>query len=103
MSRKGYYSEYKIMQMLKKEYPECDIMRNPIADFMIIDKGRIIKIIEIKSIHQKKYYPKPRERIQIQRIKEFSIKHNVDSEIWLDRIVKGTGKEIEIIHIHKVL
>ena len=89
MTRKGYYSEDKVRKILRKNYPDCDILRNQIADFMIIDKGRIIKIIEIKSIHQKKYYPKPRERIQLARIKEFSIKHNIDSEIWLDRIGKG--------------
>lgn len=101
MTRKGYYSEYKINQILKTKYPDCDIMRNPIADFMIVKKGKIIKIIEIKSIHQKKkkYYPTPREIKQIKRIKEFSIKHNIDSEIWLDRI----GKGIEITHIHKVI
>lgn len=102
MSRKGYYSEYKIMQMLKKEYPNCDIMRNPIADFMIIDKGRIIKIIEVKSMHyDTKFYPTIREKRQLKKIKEFSIKHNIDSEIWLDRIVNGSGKEIEITPIHK--
>jgi len=34
---------------------------------------------------------------QIKRIKDFSLKHNVHSEIWLDRI----GKGIEIINLGK--
>lgn len=89
MTRKGYYSEYKINQILKKKYPDCDIMRNPIADFMIIQKGKIIKIIEVKSIHQKKFYPTPREKRQIKKIIKFSIKHDISSEIWIDRIGKG--------------
>lgn len=100
MSRKGYYSEYKINQLLKKEYPECDIIRNPIADFMVIKNGLIIKIIEIKSIHdRKKFYPTPREKEQIRRIKEFSSKHNIDSFILVDRINKRM--ELEKIWIHK--
>lgn len=97
MTRKGYYSEYKINQILKTKYPDCDIMRNPIADFMIIKNSKIIKIIEIKSIHRNKYYPTPREKRQLKKIKEFSIKHNIDSEIWIDKINKG----IEIISIYK--
>ena len=100
MARKGYYSEYKIMHILKTKYPDCDIIRNPLADFMIISKAKIIKIIEVKSIHNgNKFYPKPREKRQIKRIKDFSAKHNIDSEIWLDKI--GRDSEIEIINIYK--
>jgi len=94
--RKGYYSEYKINQMLKKKYPDCDIMRNPIADFMIIQKGKIIKIIEVKSIHQNKFYPTPREKRQFKKIKDFSIKHNIDSFILLHKISNPNIKKIWI-------
>lgn len=89
MTRRGYYSEDKIKKMLKKQYPDSDIIRNQIADFMVIQNGKIIKIVEVKSIHQNKYYPTPREKRQILRIIEFSIKHNIGSEIWIDKIGKG--------------
>lgn len=99
MSRKGYYAEYKVNQMLKKEFPDCDILRNPICDFMIIRDGKIIKLIEIKSTHEgRKFYPTPREKEQIERIKQFSIKHNIDSYILHHRINGKTEK----IWINKV-
>lgn len=99
MSRKGYYSEYKINQMLKKEYPDCDIIRNPIADFMVIKKGLIIAIIEIKSIHRKKFYPTAREKEQIIRIHNFTFKHDIDAFILVDRI--GKKVKLEKIWVHK--
>lgn len=71
--RKGYFGEYRINQKLKKDYPTCDILRNPICDFMIVSAGRIIALIEVKTIHGKrKLRLRPREKKQAKKMLEFA-------------------------------
>jgi penicillin-binding protein-related factor A (putative recombinase) len=93
--RKGYNPEYRINKQLLKQYPDCDIIRNPICDFMVINKGQIIQLVEVKSIHGKrKFYPKEREKRQLKRMHDFSVRHSCPTLLIIYRI-EGNKYKLE--------
>jgi len=85
MTRKGYVGEYRIKNLLAQQYPEADIVKVAIsqqgADFIVIEKGRLVKVVEVKETTAKKYYPHPKEKEQIERIKEFARRHGIPAEL----------------------
>ena len=95
--RKGYQGEY----LAKKELIECygidNVLKIAISqrgfDFMVIGCGEVIKVIEVKTIHNKKKsnFGK-RERNQMDRIKSFARQHNVLAELWVYKFF-GRGKD----------
>lgn len=92
MTKKGYFSELKAKKELQKTYGKYNVIKVAIGqfggDFLIVSKGELIKIIEVKETHKKKYYFNPREKIQIKRIKEFAKEQGVRAELWVYTIFK---------------
>jgi len=83
--RKGYLAEYQAKQKLAQEYGKENVIKVAIGgatDYIIVSGSQIVKIVEVKSA-KKKWYPKPREKIQIQRIIDFARRHNIKAELWL--------------------
>lgn len=92
--RKGYSSEYKAKQELIQQYGEGNVIKVAIGqfggDFIIIDKNRIMKIIEIKSSHNK--YLNIQQILadeQIERIRIFCKEKDIPFEVWLYRVQAG--------------
>lgn len=86
MSRKGYYAEYIAKKKLIKEFGKQNVIKMAIgqtADYIILSKGRIEKIVEVKDCHKKKYYPSPREKKQIACLLELAKEHDAGFELWV--------------------
>jgi len=94
MTRKGYQAEYEAKQKLIKEFGFHNVFKNAISnqgsDYMVFAKGRLVKCVEVKECHQKKYYCTPEERSQFVRIKAFCDEHNIKCELWIKYVgIKG--------------
>ena len=77
--RKGYLAEYQAKQKLISEFGKENVIKVAIGgatDYIIVSGSQIVKIVEVKSA-KKKWYPKPREKRQIQRIVKFAKEHNM--------------------------
>jgi len=87
MTRKGYSAEYEAKKKLIKEYGFFNVFKNAIsnqgADYLVVSEGCLIKCVEVKECHSKKYYPSKKEKAQFQRIREFCGAHNIYGEIWI--------------------
>ena len=94
--RKGYNAEYLAKKILQKKYGEDAVVKIAIgqmgADFLVWENKRIIKLVEVKESHKKKWYINEREKKQIERIKQFCKKNELEFEIW----IKYPRKEFEI-------
>ena len=53
------------------------------ADFLVLEKGRVVKVVEVKGTRKKAWYPSPREKEQLRRILRFSQTHNCKAELWI--------------------
>ena len=86
--RKGYRAEYKAKKELIQKYGKENVLKVAIGgavDFLVLspNKNRIEKIVEVKACHKKKYYPTPREKAQLGRLKEIGKKHSIKTELWI--------------------
>ena len=102
--KKGYYSELRAKKELEKEYGKGNVVKIAIsqqgADFIVISCGEVVKIVEVKETHSKKYYPRPKEKNQIKRIIEFAKKQGITAELWIYKY-KAMGspavKEVRVL------
>lgn len=95
MARKGYRGEWLAKRKLGIKYGKQNVIKVAIGgaqDFIVLSKGRIIKFIEVKECHKKKFYPSPREKDQFSRIENLAKEHNAAFEVW----VKYPYKEFKI-------
>lgn len=87
MSRKGYNSELVAKKKLIAEFGFINVFKNAIsnqgADYLVVSKGRLVKCIEVKESHEKKYHPMKSVKEQFIRIKQFTDEHNIPVEVWL--------------------
>ena len=84
--RKGYNAEWEAKQKLIKEFGKMNIFKIAIGgavDYLVVGQGKLIKCVECKECHGKKYYPGPDEKRQFERIREFCTEHKIDCEIWI--------------------
>jgi len=103
--RKGYEGEYRAKKELMEEFNRNEVIKVAIgsfgADYLVASCGEILKIIEVKTIHnKKKWYPSKREKEQIKRIIEFAKQHKINAYLW---IYKCYGKGKSIIKEEKIL
>jgi len=86
--RRGYSDEYRTKQLLIQQYGKDNVVKVAIgsfgADFLVLEKGRVVKVVEVKGTRKKAWHPSPREKEQLQRILHFSQTHNCKAElrIW---------------------
>lgn len=99
MYRKGYAGEYKIKNELIKSYGKINVIKIAISqegsDFLVLRKGRLVKVVEVKETVKDKYYPSQKEKKQFERIKEFAEEHRVPAELYIV-YRKGRGKKTKI-------
>ena len=91
MMRLGYFSERKAKKELISLYGKENTIKIAIGgafDFLVINKNKIVKIIEVKETHDSNYYPSSRDKKQIRRIKFFSKNHGIDLELWVYKYKK---------------
>jgi len=93
--RKGYGDEYRTKQMLAEQYGENNVVKVAIgsfgADFLVLEKGILKKVIEVKGTRKKTWRPLPREKEQLRRILHFSQIHKCGAEVWI--WTKNRGKK----------
>lgn len=81
--RRGYSAEYSVKQKLVKEFGKLNVIKMPfwnfIGDFLVVQKGRIVKIVEVKT-SKSKWYPTRREKEQFNSIKKFCDEHSIRGE-----------------------
>jgi len=104
--RKGYTDEYRTKQMLVEQYGENNIVKVAIgsfgADFLILNKGKLVKVVEVKGTRKNAWYPSPREKEQLQRIHLFSQIHECEAELWI--WTKNGGKKgLKIESVEKLI
>lgn len=104
MARKGYISENKCKKELIRKYGKFSVVKIAIGgaeDFLVVGRGELIKVVEVKEVHHKNYSPRPREKEQIKRIIEFAKHHLIPAELWIYKYF-GPGKpfikEIKLLH-----
>jgi len=94
--RRGYSDEYRTKQMLVEQYGKDNVIKVAIgsfgADFLILNKGELVKVVEVKGTRKNAWYPSPREKEQLQRIYYFSQIHKCGAEVWV--WVKEKGKKV---------
>lgn len=89
MSRKGYASELLAKKELEDAYGKQNCIKVAIGsfggDFIVLHpySNEIVKIVEVKETHRKKYYPSAREKVQLARIKTFAKLHDIKAELWI--------------------
>ncbi len=88
MARKGYRAEYLAKKKLVEEYGEENVIKMAIgmaSDFLVLKpgSGKLEKIVEVKSTVKEKWYPKPREKVQMERLLKLAKEHNVRLEMWI--------------------
>ena len=83
---KGYNSELECKKKLIAEFGEHNVFKIAIGgavDFIVVGKGELVKCIEVKECHGKKYYSLPQEKLQFQRILDFCDEHQITCELWI--------------------
>jgi len=61
---------------------------------MVIKDHKLILLVEVKETIKKKYYPKPRERLQFERIRQFAEANSTRAELWIYHR-KGIGRPVQ--------
>jgi len=104
--RKGYSDEYRTKQMLVEQYGENNIVKVAIgsfgADFLVLEKGKLVKVVEVKGTRKNAWHPLPREKGQLQRIYHFSQIHGCGAEVWI-WTKNGGKKELRIESVEKFI
>ena len=83
MYRRGYKAELKAKKELQKTYGKDNVVKIAIGgaeDFLVVGCGELIKVVEVKEVHNKKYYPTAREQEQFRRIIYFAQLHHIPAE-----------------------
>jgi len=87
MTRKGYEAELECKKKLQSEFGIDNVIKVAIgsfgSDFIVVGKGELVKCVEVKQCHSKKYYPIPDEKRQMKRIKAFCDEHQIPGEVWI--------------------
>ena len=103
--RKGYAGEYKAKQELTEQFGKEQVVKMAIAqqgaDFLVIVKGILTLIVEVKETTSIKYRAGAREKNQEDRIAKFAELHHCEAKLWIYyRRGKGhiTGKEVRDIN-----
>jgi len=97
--RKGYVAELLAKKELVSFFGSQNVSKVAIGgacDFFVFlpDSGRLLKVVEVKECHGKKYYPSLREKVQTERIKKFCKEHNVGGELWIKYTRKPFQKKV---------
>ena len=100
--RKGYGDEYRTKQLLVQQYGENNVVKVAIgsfgADFLVLNKGRVVKVVEVKGTGKKAWHPSQREKEQLRRILRFSQTHNCKAELWIWTL-NGVRKELRVADV----
>lgn len=102
--RKGYTAELRCKKELQDIYGKSSVIKVAIGgaeDFIIACCGELLRVIECKEVHKKKYYPTKKEKFQFERIKEFVKLQNIPAELWIYRFYgrgKPVIKEIKVLY-----
>jgi len=61
------------------------------SDYIVVPVGssKVEKLVEVKGCHQKKWYPHPREKIQIQGAIRWCNDRGIPFELWIKYPRKG--------------
>ncbi|GEM_PF-1085909 len=102
MARKGYRAEYLAKQKLIERYGKENVLKLAIgmsSDFLILrpGSGKIEKIVEVKSTVKEKWYPKPRDKAQLERLKALAKEHDIPLELW----IKLPRKDFKVERVYK--
>ena len=93
--RRGYGDEYRTKQILVEQYGKDNVIKVAIgsfgADFLILNKGKLVKVVEVKGTRKSVWHPSQREREQLRRIYHFSQIHECEAEVWI--WTKNRGKK----------
>ena len=104
--RRGYSDEYRTKQMLLEQYGKDNVIKVAIgsfgADFLILNKGKLVKVVEVKGTRKNAWHPLPREKEQLQRIHYFSQIHECGAEVWI-WTKNGGKKELRIESVEKFI
>ena len=96
MSRKGYEAEYIVKKKLIENFGRNGVVKVAISqfggDFLVIIKGKLYAVIEVKHCHRAKYYEDEKAKSQMERIREFCREHECRGELW----IKYPHKDIEV-------
>jgi Holliday junction resolvase len=63
------------------------------SDFIVVKEGKLVKCVEVKECHGKKYYAMPKEKEQFARIKDFCDEHSIECELWIKYPNRGWSIE----------
>jgi hypothetical protein len=84
--RKGYRFEHFVKRRLEREFGKGNVLKIPFwsfaGDFLILNEGKILKIVECKS-SRSKYHPNKKEKEQLLKQIEWAKKHNILWELWV--------------------
>ena len=104
--RRGYGDEYRTKQMLVEQYGENNVVKVAIgsfgADFLILNRGKLVKVVEVKGTRKNAWHPSQREKEQLQRIHYFSQIHGCEAEVWI-WTKNGGKKELRIESVEKFI
>jgi penicillin-binding protein-related factor A (putative recombinase) len=84
--KKGYRSEYLAKQKLCDIFGKQNVIKVAIGgaqDFIVLQKGRVVKFVEVKECHKNKFSASARERTQFDRIKDMALEHGCSFELWI--------------------
>ena len=85
--KKGYLTEWEVKKNLYKKFSPENVFKVAIGgslDFCIIDnKGKVLKLIEVKTTKKKKWYPTEKEKKQFLKLLRFQKKLKVKVEYWI--------------------
>jgi len=99
MVRKGYMAEKWVKDKLVALYGKDDVIKVAIAgkiDYIVLNRGRIVKGVEVKECHQSRYTPSKREIEQFKWLLAFAKRHKCNAELWV-LFPQGRGKP-PIVH-----
>ena len=86
MVRKGYASEYKAKKKLISEFGKNSVFKLAIgqaADYIVVNKGRAVKIVEVKECHQNVYRASKRDMEQFERVIDIALSNDCIAERWV--------------------
>ena len=92
--------------MLVERYGKDNVIKVAIgsfgADFLILQKGRLVKIVEVKGTRKNAWHPSQREREQLWRIRNFSQIHECEAEVWI-WTKNGNKKELRVVSVEEFI
>lgn len=95
MVRQGYIGEKIIKDLLVVKFGKENVVKVAIGgaeDFLILDKGKVNGVVEVKETIKEAYYPSKREKFQFERIRKFAKYHNCSATLFIV-YRRGSGKK----------